>query len=152
MTSFFTQASSSRKWFYDDIEGQKRQVLSEHLQPQESEEHSLLQSQSPAPQSWTDFFKRDENGLESCYGTFDLDEVEVEEDAFPAWKRDSSLTYAEGSVVRRLAELAISMRSEEISEDVLAYESSADDKFEWTKNRKEYARRTYYNQELRERE
>ena len=88
-----------------------------------------------------DFFRQEDN-LEGCYGNFDI----------PEWKRDSSLTYAEGSVIRQLAELAISMRNEEISEDVLAYESSPDDKFEWAKNKREYARRTYYNQELRERE
>ena len=65
--------------------------------------------------------------------------------------RDSSLTYTEGSIFKQLAEAAIKYRTQEISDEVMAFEPEEDDKFE-TISDGSYVRRVYYKQELRERE
>ena len=75
-----------------------------------------------------------------------------EEDVDPVklWKGDSTLQYTEGSLLWRLAELCLSMREEELSEDVLNFQPNPEDKLEWAGD--EYVRRIYYNGDLRERE
>ena len=65
--------------------------------------------------------------------------------------KDSPLTYEEGSIFKQLAEAAIKYRTQEISDEVMAFEPNEEDKFETISNGS-YVRRVYYKQHLRERE
>ena len=58
-------------------------------------------------------------------------EIEEEVDPVTLWKGDSTLQYTEGSLLWRLAELCLSMREEELSEDVLNFQPKPEDKLEW---------------------
>ena len=68
-----------------------------------------------------------------------------------AYMRDASLSFAEGSTYRELAQAAISLRTEDINEKVLSFEPSLKDIIFTVPNGRQ-ARKIYYNQELEEHE
>ena len=67
-----------------------------------------------------------------------VDEV----DPLREWKKDATLQYVEGSLLWRLAELCVSMREEEISDEVLNFKPDPKNELEWAGDL--YVRRIYY--------